>query len=52
MNSQNMLARERGDKVTATQTSYYTLSKLVMACTMIFVSRSGRGSYSNAKEVL
>lgn len=44
--------RKRGDKVTATQTSYYILSKLVMACTVIFVSRSGRGSHSNAKEVL
>lgn len=42
--------RERGDKVTATQTSYYTLSKLVTACTVIFVSRSGRESHSNAKE--
>lgn len=44
--------RERGDEVRATQTSYYTLSKLVMACTMIFVIRSSRGNNSNAKEIL
>lgn len=44
--------RERGDEVTATQTSYYILSKLVTAGTVIFVSRSGRGSHSSAKEVL
>lgn len=44
--------RERGDEVMATQTSYDTLNKLVTACTMIFVSRAGRGSHSNAKEDL
>lgn len=44
--------RERGDEVTAAQTSYDTLNKLVTACTMIFVSRAGRGSHSNAKEDL
>lgn len=55
MNSQNRLARdEKGqsmskagyelDRVWLKQTSYYTLSKLLTACTVIFVSGC-RGSY-------
>ena len=43
--------RERGDRVMVEQTSYYTLSKLLTACTVIFVSRWDRRSHSNAKEV-
>lgn len=55
MNSQNRLVREEKgqsmskagyeiDRMWVKQTSYYTLSKLLTACTVIFVS-SCRGSY-------
>lgn len=43
--------RERGDRVMVKQTSYYTLSKLLTPCTVIFVNGWKRGSHSNAKEV-
>ena len=41
--------RERGDRVMVKQTSYYTLSKLLTACTVIFVNGWDGGSHSNAK---